>query len=161
MGLDILLVVLGILALLIGLAGSVLPFPGPPISFVGLLLIHWTSFVDFTSRLLWAMALLTIVVTLLDMLVPMWGVKKFGGTKYGMWGSAIGLVVGLFGGPAGIFIGAFLGGLVGELIAGSTTESAMKAAMGSFIGFLFGSLLKVILSCVMIWYAAVALIQAM
>lgn len=155
---DILLISFGSLALIIGLIGSVLPLPGPPLSLLGLLLIHWSSKADFDGGLLWTLAILTLIVTVLDYLVPMWGVKRFGGSRAGMWGSTIGLLVGLFGGPFGIFIGAFVGGLVGELMVGKDTSTATRAAFGSFIGFLFGVLLKVILCVVMIWYAVMSLV---
>ena len=156
---DILLIALGFLALIIGLIGSVLPLPGPPLSLLGLFLIHWSSKAEFDGGLLWTLAILTLVVTILDYLVPMWGVKRFGGSKAAMWGSTIGLLVGLFGGPFGIFIGAFVGGLVGELMVGKDTGTATRAAIGSFVGFLFGVLLKVVLCVVMIWYAIAALVS--
>lgn len=158
MAIDIILMILAIVCLLVGLAGSILPLPGPPLSYLGILLLHWTSFADFSARQLWTLGILTILVTLADFLVPIWGIKQFGGSRYGVWGSTIGLIIGLFAGPWGIFIGAFVGGLLGELIAGANTHTAMKAALGSFIGFLFGALLKVVLCIVMIWYAVFALI---
>jgi len=150
---DVVLLIVAILCLLTGLAGAVLPLPGPPLSFVGILALHYTKFAEFSESLLWTLGILTLVVTVLDYYVPIWGTKKFGGTKYGAWGSMIGLIVGLFFGPFGIFIGAFVGALVGELIAGSSSEKATKAAIGSFIGFLVGIVMKVALCVVMIWYA--------
>ena len=45
-----------------------------------------------------------------DTLSNLVGVKKFGGSKAGMWGSTIGLLIGPFVIPvAGILIGPFLG----------------------------------------------------
>lgn len=158
MFIDILLIVFGFLALIIGLIGAILPLPGPPLSFLGLMMIHWSSRAEFESGLLWTLAGLALLVTVLDYVVPMWGVKRFGGSKAGMWGSTIGLIIGLFGGPFGIFIGAFVGGLAGELLVGQDTKTATRAAFGSFIGFLFGVLLKVVLCVVMIWYAVGALV---
>ncbi|HMQ05986.1 MAG TPA: DUF456 domain-containing protein [Saprospiraceae bacterium] len=157
---DIVLLILGLLLLLIGLAGSILPIPGPPLTFFGLILIHWSRFADFTSQLLWILGIATIVVTALDLMVPAWGVSKFGGSRYGIWGSMIGLTVGIFTGPWGIFIGAFAGGLIGEMMAGRDYDMAMKAAFGSFIGFLLGALLKIILSGIIIWYAVKGIIFA-
>jgi uncharacterized protein YqgC (DUF456 family) len=159
MAADILLLIFSIVLLLAGFVGSVMPFPGPPLSYIGLLLLHWSRFADFSSRLLWTLGLLTVLVTALDLLVPMWGVKRLGGSKYGMWGSAIGLFIGLFAGPWGIFIGAFLGGFVGELIAGRDSDTAFRAATGSFFGFVLGALMKMVLCVVMIWYAVVQMMQ--
>ncbi len=153
MVLDILLAAAAAACLVIGLIGAVLPLPGPPLSLLGMFLLHWTRFVDFSPRLLWALGIATVVVTVLDYLVPLWGVRRFGGSQAGVWGSTIGLVVGMFMGPVGVFAGAFLGALVGELLIGKDSGSATRAALGSFIGFLFGVGLKVALCGVMIWYA--------
>ncbi|WP_259016876.1 DUF456 domain-containing protein [Emticicia fluvialis] len=150
---DIVLLIIAIVCLLIGLAGAVLPLPGPPLSFAGIVALHFTRFAQFSENLLWTLGLLTLVVTVLDYYVPVWGTKKFGGSRYGSWGSMLGMLIGLFFGPFGIFIGAFVGALVGELLAGSTSEQATKAAIGSFIGFLVGIVMKVALCLVMIWYA--------
>ncbi|UTA68333.1 DUF456 domain-containing protein [Emticicia sp. 21SJ11W-3] len=150
---DIVLLIVAIVCLLIGLAGAVLPLPGPPLSFAGIVALHFTRFAQFSENLLWTLGLLTLVVTVLDCYVPVWGTKKFGGSRYGSWGSMLGMLIGLFFGPFGIFIGAFVGALVGELLAGSTSEQATKAAIGSFIGFLVGIVMKVALCLVMIWYA--------
>ena len=41
---DILLIILGILCLIAGLAGCILPMiPGPPVAYAGLLLLHFTD----------------------------------------------------------------------------------------------------------------------
>ncbi len=158
---DILLLILALVALLVGLIGSVLPLPGPPLSFLGLMLLHWTRFADFSDKVLWTMGILTVLVTVIDMIVPVWGVKRFGGTKFGIWGSTLGLLVGMTMGPWGVFVGAFLGGLAGEILAGQSTSKATRAAWGSFVGFLSGVLLKLALCGVMLWYAGVALVQSL
>jgi uncharacterized protein YqgC (DUF456 family) len=93
---DILLSILGFLALLIGLAGAVLPLPGPPLSFVGLLMLHYSKYVEFTENTLIAYGAVTLIITVLDYYIPIWGTKKFGGSKMGTYGSAIGLLIGLF-----------------------------------------------------------------
>ena len=159
MALDILLAVAAVACLIIGLIGSVLPLPGPPLSLLGIFLLKWSHFANFSSALLWWLGISTIVVTVLDYVVPLWGVKRFGGSQGGVWGSTIGLLVGMFMGPLGVFGGAFLGALVGELIMGKNTELATKAAIGSFVGFLFGVGLKVALCSVMIWFAGKALLS--
>jgi len=153
MGPDILLAVLAFLCLIVGLAGAVLPLPGPPLSYFGLLLLHWSAFAEFSGSLLLTLGLLTLAVSVLDYLVPLWGIRKFGGSRWGVWGSVAGMMVGLFAGPWGLFAGAFLGGLAGELLAGRDTQAALRAALGSFMGFLFGVLLKTALCLVMLWYA--------
>ena len=156
---DIILAVFAVGCLFIGLIGAVLPLPGPPLSFVGFLILHTTRFAEFSSTLLWGLGIVTLLVTLLDYFIPIWGLKKFGGSKAGVWGSTIGLLVGMFLGPFGIFLGAFFGGLAGELLAGQDSRTATRAAAGSFAGFLLGVGLKVGLCGMMLWYSGAALIQ--
>ena len=95
---------------------------------------------------------------MLDYLVPAWGTKRFGGSKYGVWGTTIGLVIGLFFGPWGIVLGPFFGALTAELIGGKRSDEALRAAFGSFVGFLLDTLLKVICCALMLYYAIDALV---
>lgn len=155
---DIILLILAIGCLVVGFIGAVLPLPGPPLSYLGLWLLEASRFADFSAGVLWGLGAATIVVTALDYVVPMWGVKRFGGGRGGAWGSTIGLLIGMFFGPLGIFIGAFLGALLGELAAGQDSAAALRAAFGSFVGFIFGVGLKLTLCGVMIWYAGAALL---
>jgi uncharacterized protein YqgC (DUF456 family) len=153
---DIILLVAGIIALLVGLAGSVLPIPGPPLSFGGLLLLHYSRFATFSTTLLITLGLITVVITVMDYYIPIWGTKKFGGTRYGAIGATIGLLAGFFVIPGlGIFLGTFLGALLGELVGGTSFKPALRSAFGSFVGFLTGIVFKVILCLVMIGYAVV------
>ncbi len=153
---DILLFVAGIACLLTGLAGAILPLPGPPLSFAGLILLHISKFAEFSNTVLYSLGFVTIVIAVLDYYIPIWGTKKFGGTRYGAIGATLGLLVGFFFIPAvGMFVGTFLGALIGELIGGSQIKSALKSAVGSFVGFLTGIVMKVILCLIMIGYAVV------
>jgi uncharacterized protein len=151
---DYLLLSLGIILMILGLAGSILPvLPGPPLSYVGLLMLHFTQRYQFSSRFLILWLVVTVVVYLLDYIVPAWGAKKFGGSKRGVWGSVIGLVLGLlFFPPLGIIVGPFVGAVLGELTAGKDSTSALKSGFGSFVGFLTGTILKLIVSGMMTWY---------
>ncbi|MFT7382096.1 MAG: hypothetical protein ACI9Z3_001989 [Roseivirga sp.] len=157
---DIFLIILGSILMLVGIVGCALPIlPGPPISFLAVLLLHWTERVSFTDNILWTLALVTAAVTVLDYLVPIYGTKKFGGTKKGVWGSTIGLFMGIFFFPPfGIIIGPLVGAFIGELSAGQDTNKAMRSAMGSFLGFLTGTLLKFIACVVMAYYFVVHLL---
>ncbi|WP_062054537.1 DUF456 domain-containing protein [Aquimarina longa] len=146
---DIVLVILGFLFCLLGVIGSFLPvLPGPFTSWVGLLILHLTNTVILDWTFLGITLVISIVVWILDYIVPAIGTKRFGGTKYGMIGSSIGLICGLiFMGPFGIIVGPFAGAFIGELIKDSKESSkALKAAFGSFIGFLAGTFLKFIVS---------------
>ena len=148
MTIDIVLIVLGAICLFVGLIGCIVPMlPGPPVSYVGLLLIHFSNRAQFSmAELIWG-AVAVVVVVLLDYFTPMIGTKKFGGTKYGNWGCIIGTFVGLFFTPAGgIIWGPFVGAVVGELLADRPFPEALKAGFGAFLGFLFGTLLKLLVS---------------
>lgn len=153
---DILLLLLAVICLVVGFIGAILPLPGPPLSYLGIWLLQWSVFADFSARLLWGLAAAVVVVSVLDYLVPAWGVKRFGGSRAGAWGSTLGLLVGMFFGPFGVFIGAFAGAWAGERMAGRDQRQATRAAFGSFLGFLFGAGLKLALCGLMIWYAGAA-----
>ena len=151
---DYILVAIGIIFIIIGLLGCILPIiPGPPISFIGLLLLHFTGFSDFTSNFLLLMGTVAVVVTIIDYIVPIWGTKKFGGSKAGVWGATLGLVVGIFFfPPIGIIIGPLAGAIVAEVTRGKEFSKSFRAGIGSLFGFLLGTGIKLIASGVMTYY---------
>jgi uncharacterized protein YqgC (DUF456 family) len=150
---DIVWLVLGVILMLVGLAGCILPFlPGPPLCYLALLIQQLQSAPPYTTDFLLTWAGITLVVTGLDYVIPIYGTKKFGGTKYGMWGCVVGLIAGLWLGPLGIILGPFVGAFIGELIGNAQSDHALRAAMGSFVGFLLGTLLKLVACFVMGWY---------
>ncbi len=144
---DVILYVLGILLMLAGILGCLLPvLPGPPLNYLGLVLLHFSSKVDVGWAWLAVFALFVIVAQVIDYILPILGMKKFGATKKGMWGAAIGALVGLVFGPIGAFVGLAVGAIVGELIAGKKTGHAMKAGAVTVIANIVGSGLKLCLS---------------
>lgn len=148
---DIVLVIVGLLFCVLGIVGSFLPvLPGPFTSWIGLLIFHFTNAVSQNWTFLGITLAISILVWVLDYVVPALGTKRFGGTKYGMIGSSLGLIVGiLFLGPFGIIIGPFAGAFIGEIIKNSSDSGkALKAAFGSFIGFLAGTFIKFIVSII-------------
>jgi uncharacterized protein YqgC (DUF456 family) len=144
---DYLLLLLSLLLLLVGLVGSVLPLlPGPPISWLGILLLYLTAGVPFHHPMVWGSLFVTILVTVLDYVIPSLGTKRFGGSRLGVWGTNIGLLIGLFFPPFGIIVGPFVGALVGEFIHDSRDSGrAFKAAVGAFMGFMASTFLKLVL----------------
>ena len=142
---DIFLLLVGFILAIIGIIGSLLPvLPGPITSWFGLLLLHLTSIVPMNYTFLGITLAVSIVIIVIDTIIPILGTKKYGGTNYGVTGSMIGLVLGiLFFPPFGIIIGPFVGAFIGEILKDSTNPNkALKAAYGSFIGFLSSTLLK-------------------
>ncbi len=151
------MLILGVTALLAGLAGAVLPIPGPPLSFLGLLLLHWSGYATFSGPVLWSLGIATAIIAVLDYYIPVYGTKKFGGSRYGSIGTVAGMLAGLFVFPGiGLFLGAFLGAFFGELLGRAPWRLALKAAIGSFLGFVTGIVMKVALCLVMIAYAIAA-----
>jgi uncharacterized protein YqgC (DUF456 family) len=151
---DYFLIGLGIILMVTGILGCVLPLiPGPPLNYLALLLLHFTTRFQFSTDFLILWAAITIIIYGLDFIIPVWGTKKFGGSKRGVWGSVIGLVAGMFFFPPfGIIIGPFVGAVIGELTAGKKSMAALKSGFGSFVGFITGTVLKLAASGVMTWY---------
>ena len=143
---DIFLLILGFLFALLGIIGSFLPvLPGPLTSWLGLLLLHLTSVVPMNWIFLSVTLGIAVVIWIIDYFIPAMGTKKFGGTRYGIIGTMVGLIIGIiFLGPFGIIIGPFVGAYIGEMIQEKNSGKALKAAFGSFIGFLTSSFLKFI-----------------
>jgi len=150
---DYVLLIAGILLMILGIIGCLVPvLPGPPFSFLGIILLHLSRFGHFTDMALITLGAIALTVTVLDYIVPVWGTKKFGGSKYGTRGAAIGLIVGLFLGPLGLIIGPLIGAFTGELIFRDDINYALKAGFGSLLGFLTGIGLKLAASFVMTYY---------
>jgi len=148
---DILLLVLGFVCVVIGIFGSFLPvLPGPSISWVGIVLLYLTKAVPANYWILGISLLITVVLTVLDYIIPAKGTKKFGGSSYGIWGTNIGLIIGIFAPiPLGFIIGPFVGAFIGELIYDyKDHKRALKAATGSLLGFLASSFMKFVV-CMM------------
>ena len=150
---DTFLLVAGFLLTIIGIVGAFLPvLPGPPIGWAGLLLLHLTDIVPMDKSFLGITLAVAILVTVLDYVIPALGTKKFGGTKYGIWGTTIGLIVGLILPiPFGFLIGAFAGAYIGEMMNEKDSKKALRAAYGSFIGFLGSTFLKFVVGVIFIW----------
>jgi len=142
---DVIFLVLGLLCMLIGILGSVLPIlPGVPISWVGLILLYLSPSLEFDWVFITITGVIAIGLYILDYVIPAMGTKKFGGSKAGAWGTTIGLIVGIIAPiPFGILIGPFVGAFIGEVVFNQTRGNhALKAAFGSFIGFLASTFIK-------------------
>ena len=148
---DLLLLIIAFALMVLGVFGSFLPvLPGPSLSWVGLVLLYFTNAVPANYWILGISFLITVVVSVLDYIIPAKGTQKFGGSSYGIWGTNIGLIVGILAPiPFGFIIGPFVGAFVGELLYDYKDHGrAFKAATGSFIGFLASSFMKFVLCMV-------------
>lgn len=149
---DIVLLIVGFVLILTGILGSFLPvLPGPPISWLGLLMLILTKAVPNDWWFLGITLVVALIVFAMDYLIPVMGTQKFGGSRAGMIGTTVGLlfaiifpILGIF----GIIIWPFVGAFIGELLNKADHQSALKAAFGSFIGFLTGTFLKFLVAVI-------------
>ncbi len=156
---DILLIIIAGLFLIVGFIGCILPvIPGVTLSYIGILILHMTKTVQFSNSFLIFWVIIVVLIQVLDYLIPIWGTKKFGGSRKGVLGSTLGIIVGIFFGPWGIILGPFVGAFIGEMMANKTKREALKAAFGSFIGIVFGTISKLIVAGMLIYYYVVALV---
>ena len=129
--------------LFIGMLGTFIPvLPGLLLSSCGLLIFKFGTENEMPMMYVWVFALLTILSTVLNYVIPAKTNKKYGGTRYGSIGSFIGTILGLFfiPIPLGFLIGMLLGVLVGELVHDiSDRKKAFNSMKGAFIGFIYGT----------------------
>ncbi len=137
----------------VGLVYPVIPsviFLGGSFILYGLLF----SFAPF-NVLFWSVQIIFILLIFgSDYLSNLIGVKKYGGSKAGIWGSTIGLIIGPFIVPIwGILIGPFLGAILAEMLVHKTNiRKAIKVGIGSVIGFISSVIVKGVIYIIMIAY---------
>lgn len=152
---EIVLILIGVIVLLLGIIGCVVPvIPGPVLSFAALLLISIPSgFTLYHPGILVGLGAAAILSQVLDNIFPVLSSKQAGAGKPGIWGSVIGMILGtIFFPPLGVFIGAFLGALLGEMLFNKENENPLKAAMGVFTGTILGILIKLTISGVIAYF---------
>ena len=147
---DIFLLILGLILCLLGIVGSFSPIiPGPITSWFGLLVIHFSKLIPFDNQFLFITFLIAALIFALDLIIPILGLKKLGGSKKGLIGSTIGLLLGLLlAGPVGLLIGSFFGAISGEYVNNNSLKKSIKPAMGTFIGMAVGTTIKFLTSTI-------------
>jgi uncharacterized protein YqgC (DUF456 family) len=149
------LIIAGFLVAVMGLIGCILPvLPGPLLSFLSLLILSMArSWTPFSPGFLITLGVLTGIVFLLDYLIPLVGAKRYGASRFGLWGSVMGMLIGIFlFPPFGLFVGGFLGAVIGELFSGKTGDHAFRAGVGVFVGNVLATGLKLGLCGVILFY---------
>ncbi|MBU1078766.1 MAG: DUF456 domain-containing protein [Spirochaetes bacterium] len=156
---EYVLIVLGGLCTLAGIIGCILPaLPGPPLSYIALIFLQIAKDHPFSTFFLILFGILTVIVTVVDYILPILGAKWYGVSKYGIWGSVIGMVLGLlFLPPFGMIIGILLGAIIGELYAGKEKSKALKAGVVTFVANVAAMVIKLSLSIVMAFYFIIKL----
>jgi len=153
--LDVVIVATGLILALAGIIGCILPIiPGPIFSFLALILLSWAkNWHVFSLTFLIVMGAITALLTILDYIAPALGAKKYGASKPGLWGSAIGMIIGIFFIPPwGIIVGAFAGALIGELLSGKSGKKALRAGWGILIGNVLAIGLKLAFTTIALFY---------
>ncbi|MGN1401660.1 MAG: DUF456 domain-containing protein [Bacillus sp. (in: firmicutes)] len=141
---------------LIGFIGLVYPIIPSVLFIIGGMVLYGILF-DFEQLGLFFWIIQGMFVLLLlfaDYVSNLIGVKRFGGTKAGMWGSTVGLLAGPFVIPVfGILIGPFVGAVAAELIVHRRSLwDSVKVGLGSLIGFITSAVTKFVIQALMIGY---------
>lgn len=112
------------------------------------------SFEPFNWLFWLIQALFVILLFGADYAANLIGVKKYGGSKAGIWGSTIGLIAGPFVIPVlGIIIGPFIGAVIAEIAVNKKDiREAAKIGFGSVVGFVSGVITKGIIQAIMVAY---------
>jgi len=156
-------VIIGSVLVLAGLAGCFLPIvPGPPLSYVALLVMGLASGckAPVTVMLLIGMGVVTAVVSVADYFVPLIGARRFGATRWGLWGAVLGLIAGLvLFPPFGLIAGTLLGAVIGEVAGGKEGRAALRAGVGVFVGSVVSFLLKLAAWAVITYYFVAAAVE--
>jgi hypothetical protein len=158
------LAILAVVAGVIGIAGSVIPgLPGPPLGWLGMLLAYLAKGTNgsgdpMTTKLLVIWLIITVIVSILDYVIPAYFTRLTGGSKVAARGAIAGLFIGLFVPPIGIIVGTLLGAFLADFfIEDKGAWESFKSSIGAFMGFLGGTGIKLIASGFMLYYIIVYL----
>ncbi|TDM00048.1 MAG: DUF456 domain-containing protein [Flavobacteriaceae bacterium] len=130
---------LSLFIMVIGLFGIILPFvPGVSLVWLGFLLFKFTQICTYSWTTVFVALGFTLFAFAMEYVVPILGTKKMGGTRYGVIGAMIGLVMGAsIGFGVGVLFMPFIGAFIGELLYdGQDFKRAFKASLGTIIGFM-------------------------
>lgn len=148
---EIIGLVVTLLVMLVGLAGSFLPVvPGPPIiliAAVGHRLIFGQH--SASALVLICLLILTLGSLVLDHFAGVYGARRFGATWRGVLGAFVGGIVGIFFNIPGIILGPFVGAVLFELMGGHKIDKASRAGLGATLGVFAGIIGKCIICVVM------------
>lgn len=149
------LIILGILLAISGFVGCILPIiPGPPLSYLALIALSFAKdWEPFSPLFLIIMAVLAILVTILDYIIPVLGAARSGASKTGIYLSMAGMILGIFFFPPwGIFIGAFAGAFAGEMLEGKRGKDVLRVGWAIFVGNVLSTGLKLSFSLAVIFF---------
>ena len=144
----------------IGLIGTVLPiFPGTAVIFAAA--IFHRIMLGAEKSIGWPTILVLLFLTLASYAIDFaggWlGARRFGATRWGMFGAVAGAIAGLFFGLAGLLLGPVVGALAGEIIGGKRLVPAGRAGWGALLGNVVALLGKLLIALAMVsWFLVAA-----
>lgn len=151
------LIILAFVCLLVAVMAVFTPVPpAVPVAWCGLLLARLSGYADVSNNLLLWSAVVGVILMVLDYVFPLLTTRRFGGTKWGVWGCTVGLLLGIVGLPfgpgglVGVFFWPFVGAFIGEYLKQHDFSPALKAAVGSFLGMMAGIVVKVVYCLVLL-----------
>lgn len=155
---NILLLVLGVVVVIAGVAALVLPMiPGVAVIYLGILLIAWAD--DFTRIgpvMLFVMLGLMMVALIADNVAGIFGARRAGASGWGVFGAGVGAVVGIFFGLPGVILGPAVGALAFEYFRNPDARKAVRAGLGGLLGFVLGVIAKAVFGFLLIGLALLA-----
>ncbi len=150
---EVLLFVGCFLTMLVGAAGVIVPvIPGLPLIWAAMAIFgYFTGYAYLSGEFLVYSGIAVTVIWILQHFVQVYGAKRWGASRWGMFGAFVGMVIGLFvGSLVGVIIGPLVGAVVVELLVGKSLTASLKAGAGTFVGFVFGAVVQLIVSFVLI-----------
>lgn len=145
-----------VLLFVIAFVGLIYPIIPSSIFLLGGFLLYGLLFTfEPFSWLFWLIQCLFVLLLFgADYIANMIGIKKYGGSNAGIWGSTIGLLIGPFIIPVlGILIGPFLGAFLAELAVNKrSVKEALQIGLGSVVGFISSVITKGIIQVIMVMY---------
>jgi uncharacterized protein len=155
---DVALWILAGVAVLVGLAGVVLPLlPGTPLLFGGLWLAAWLDgYAKVGVGVVVALGILALLAWAVDYVAAVLGVKRVGASGLAMAGAGVGTLLGLFAGLPGLIVGPVIGAVAGEWIARKDSAQATRAGLAAGIGFIVAMAAKLGIAAAMLGVFAFA-----
>jgi uncharacterized protein YqgC (DUF456 family) len=125
---DPLLLIAGILMVVIGIAGIIIPgLPGVVLVYLGLFFVAWS---DGFARVGWItltiLLLIGAVAWLIDLFTTVYGARRIGASRWAAVGAALGMLIGFWFGLPGILLGPFLGALWLNTLSGRISWKPAK-----------------------------------
>ena len=145
---DTFLAISAIICGVVGIIGAVVPIiPGTILSYAGLVLAFCTEHSSISEGTLWLWGAISLIVIILDYILPGYFSKVFGGSKAGIMGATIGVLIGA------VVMGPFVGAVVGEMInERRPLDKALIVGFGSLLSFFVGTGIKLIAAGWMMYY---------